>query len=89
MTLTETVNRLKFKYLLQAGVDATHLWVPRRRSIMKRFCEDLVDEIGASETGSVPYVFHCLESGEREFSFCDLTVRTYSGDDLGVGRVLD
>jgi hypothetical protein len=83
--LSKTVESLKFKYLLIAGVDASLLLIPKRRSMVKLFAERLVDEVG-EEAGSAPYVFDALWNDRLEMSFCNLAVRLYDGDDLAVGN---
>ena len=84
MSLASRIASLKFKYLLQAGSDATLLLIPKRKTILKQFCEDLNQET-FGECGSSAYVFDCLWNQRREMSFCDLEVRLYNGDDLAVG----
>jgi hypothetical protein len=85
-TLIERINTLKFKYKLQStyGEEATLLLVPR--SDLRKFCNALVDELGAEETGPAHHVYHFLSTGEREMSVCDLDVRLYEGEDLAVGN---
>ena len=84
--LIDRINSLKFKYKLQSayGEDATYLFVPRRD--LKKFCNALVDELGAAETGPAHHVYHHLSSGERQMSVAELEVRLYDGKDLGVGN---
>lgn len=87
-TLIERINSMKFKYKLQSeyGEDATLLLVPRKPSELRRFCGALVDELGADETGPAHHVYHFLSTGERTMNVCDLEVRLYDGDDIGVGN---
>ena len=89
MTLIDRINALKFKFLLQSGVDASLLLVPKDRAEIKRFSQALVDELGADETGPATHVFHFLMTGERQMSVCGLEVSVTSATtELAVGNPL-
>lgn len=83
-SLIKTIDSLKFKYLLVAGVDATMLLLPKRKSFVKTFCEDLA-YITGGEAGNAPLIFDRIWRQRAECSFRDLEVRLYDGDELAVG----
>lgn len=86
--LIAAVDSLKFKYLLQAGTDATLLLIPKRKAFVKQFCEDL-SYLTGGEAGSAPLIFDRIWRQGQECGFRDLTVQLYSGEDLAVGCPLE
>jgi len=87
-TLTDRVRLMKFKYKLKSeyGEEAQLLLVPRKPSELRRFCNALVDELGAEVVGPAHHVYHFLSTGERTMEVFDLKVVLYEGEELGVGN---
>lgn len=85
MKLSEKLNSMKFEYKMASPLgtpEPSVFLIPRRKDIVKMFVEDLVNELGEETTGSKPYVFHCLWTGENEMTFCDLRIELHDGDDV-------
>ncbi len=85
--LIAAIDSLKFKYLLQAGVEPTLLLLPKRRSFIKQFADDL-SAVTGGEAGTPAFIFDRLWREKAECSFRGLSVRTYDGDELAVGSAL-
>jgi hypothetical protein len=85
VSLIKRIQSLRFKYLLQAGKDPDFLFIPKSRTSVKDFAEQIVRELGADTTGSAALVYHNLTTGEAQMQLCDMFVRLYDGHDIGVG----
>lgn len=86
-SLVKTVDSLRFKYLLMAGVEPTLLLLPKRKSFVKTFADDIAYLTGG-EAGDAPLIFDRIWRQKAECGFRDLKVQLYDGDDMAVGNPL-
>lgn len=82
--LIAAIDQLKFAYKIQGdGSDPTVLLLPKRKSYVRTFCEDLHEATGG-EAGSVMLIFDRIWREQRPCTFRDLEVHLYDGEDMGI-----
>lgn len=82
--LETKIRSMKFEFTMREGKPPDTLLLPRNKEVVKLFVEQFVDENGEENTGSKPFVFHCLMTGEQTLEYCDLRVELHDDERIGM-----